>query len=112
MIITEDALKSLLKKIQGADKVNTDAIGALQTTVNGVVNTIALSEDGNSIVVTPVTGEATNITLPSVPTDYVTGLSIDGKTGIITINKKDGKSDTIDTLLEKVVTNFDYNTES
>lgn len=112
MIITEGALKSLLRKIQVADKVNTDAIGALQTTVNGVVNTVALSEDGNSIVVTPVAGEATNITLPSVPTDYVTGLSIDGKTGIITINKKDGKSDTIDTLLEKVVTNFDYNTES
>lgn len=40
------------------------------------------------------------------------GVNIDQKTGIITFTKQDGTQVTLDTLLEKVVTNFTYNSET
>lgn len=42
----------------------------------------------------------------------VTNLTMDSNTGIFTVTKRDGSTYTIDTKLEKIAVNFDYNQET
>lgn len=48
----------------------------------------------------------------SVVNDMVADVTIDTETGIITVTKKDGSTQTYDTKLEKIAVNFDYDSEN
>ena len=67
----------------------------------------ALDEVDNRVI----TLDATKLGL-NVANNMITGFSLDPNTGVITITKYDGSTQTFDTALEKVAINFEYDEET